>query len=151
MRSRSGTTCSSLSRSSVVLRPASVEVAVAVGELERIVCPIFALRLDDVEMREQQNRFARAAPAIAHDKIHVLRCRPHDLDAGFGKSSVTKPRRQLAGGDRRIPARSGSVRLDQLTKNRVAELMKRDGRLLSGRGRRDERYERERAAHPRCY
>ena len=37
-----------------VLRAAAVEVSVVLGQHERIVRPVFALRLDDVEMREQQ-------------------------------------------------------------------------------------------------
>ena len=75
----------------LILRAAAVEVAVGFRETKRIVRPVVALRLDDVEMGEQQNRFVRTAATIADDEIAILRqsvrrpaCRP------LGKPACSK-------------------------------------------------------------
>ena len=59
-----------------VERAAPVEVAVPLRQLERIELPIRALRLDDVDVADEQDRLPRAMPAIPHDEILVLRILP---------------------------------------------------------------------------
>ena len=60
----------------VVARAAAVEEAVLLEERERIERPVLALGLDDVEMREQQQRLAaRAGAARARDQVALLRDR----------------------------------------------------------------------------
>ena len=114
----------------LVLRASTIEVAVLLRKHERIVGPIRALRLDDVEMRQQQHRLVCARSSIAHDQIAILDRRTYDLDVRGGEPRVAESIRELLSGSRRIAARGGGVRLDQLAQDRVAELVKRRRRLL---------------------
>ena len=50
----------------VVTRAAGVEPSVLLDQLEWIALPVFTLRFDDVDMREQQDRLGRLVPATQH-------------------------------------------------------------------------------------
>ena len=88
---------------------AAVEVAVLLGEHERVHRPVLALRFDDVEVREQDHRPLRAGAAIAHDEVALLRRRSEHAHVGIRKASRLEPRghrlrslRRVANGVRRV-------------------------------------------------
>ena len=72
---------------------AAVEVAVLLGERERIHAPVFALRFDDVGVREQQNGTTASGAAIPHDEIRLRRTRAADEDVGGGEAGRLEPLR----------------------------------------------------------
>ena len=108
-------------------RAAPVEIAVLLDQLERIDRPVLALRLDDVEMREQQDRLARAAAAQARDEIALARRGREDMHVGRRRS---RPRAAAPPSPRPpcsvSPVAVTRVDLDQLLVDVARELLLRD-------------------------
>ena len=126
-------------------RAAAVEEAVLLGEGEGIERPVLAPRLDDVEMREQDDRLLRAGfrTAQAGDEVVVLRIRGTDhLNIGGGKATVNQPVGDRLRGDRRAAARPGRVDVDELFED-VARPLVIDAELLC-------RLRRQRTREERC-
>ena len=66
----------------VVACPAAIEVAIAFQQLERLDRPVLAFGLDHVEMREQQNRSARAGPPQPRDEVALALRRLEHMNVG---------------------------------------------------------------------
>ena len=102
----------------VVGGAAAVVVAVALDELERIEIgrPVFLVRLDDVEMREQQQRLLRAVTTQPRDEIALLRvARRHEDAHVFLRKSCGNESRSHRARRRGVVADGvGRVDLDQL-------------------------------------
>jgi hypothetical protein len=117
----------------VVDRPSRSEDAVALFQLERIGFPVVALRLDDVDMRQQQHRplvpvalEARQQVALAREGLHQ-----RDLvgpEAG-SQQAITHQRRDLGG----ATAGMGRIDLDDLLIDR-AKVQRVRGTRLRARG-----------------
>ena len=132
MMSRSGTKPSFLKRISVVshdgvavlhvLRAAAVVVAVFLHELKRIGGPVFAPRLDHVEMSDQQHRFVLAAAVQPDDQVLLAIVRPQDLHVAVGKSGVAKALRHGLGSGGHVAHRIRGIDFDQLLENIVGKL-----------------------------
>ena len=95
-----------------VLGSAAVEIAVLLGELERIESgrPILRPRLHHVEMGDQQNRLPLAAPVDSGNHVLLLGVRAENLDVGRGESGRPEPARH--GERRRRRPDPGFRRLD---------------------------------------
>ena len=109
-----------------VLRAAAVEVAVLLHEGERIHRPVFALRLDDVEMREQEDRLFPTRPAKPRDKIAVLRTfETDDLHVRRWKPRIAESLGHRVGGDGGAAARASGVDVDELLEDVARALIVR--------------------------
>src|SRR4029078_11227953 len=86
-----------------ILRPAAIEVAVLLGELERIERPVARLCLDHIEVREEHHRLLRSRAAIPNDQVSVFRRWPDALYVRLGKDRVLEANLQLLGDRRRVP------------------------------------------------
>jgi hypothetical protein len=104
----------------VVAGAAAVEEAVPLQEDERIERPVLALRFDDVEVGEQEQRLARpctwspGSRTPAQDEIALPRIRSEHLHVGGWEAGGLEPRRHRLGGLRVVADRIGGVDLDQL-------------------------------------
>src|SRR5947209_190560 len=101
----------------VVNRAAPVEVAVALRELERIEVgrPVLPLRLDHVEVRQQEDGPTRARAAQPRDDVAFARVAGMDehLHVLGGEARRAQTRRHLLRGLGRVAHGVGRVRLDQ--------------------------------------
>ena len=70
----------------VVARSPAVEVAVLLGERERIHAPVVALRLHDVGVREEEDRTAAPGAVVANDEVRFIGTRAADEDVRVGKA-----------------------------------------------------------------
>ena len=106
----------------VVADAAAVEVAVLLGERERIHAPVFALRLDDVGVREQQNRPALPGAVVAHDQVRLRRTRSAHEDVGGWEAGGLETLGHRLGDRRRRASRVARLDLDHLLVDRAGEL-----------------------------
>ena len=87
----------------VVRGSAGVEVAVLLDELEWIACPVLALRLDDIQVRQKQNGFElRITTGIDRDESAFLRMLGHGekMQIRVGKAGRLEVGRHALGGER---------------------------------------------------
>src|SRR6185312_1972723 len=132
-----------------VERAAPVEMAVALGERERIEHPVRALRFDHVHVADEQEWRALTASAIPYDEILVLRVfarvGPDHLHISRGKAGGAKSRGQRFREFRRAPDRIFGIGLHHLLQQVPAErlIWRERGLLGEGRGG-QERNERDR-------
>src|SRR5262249_12003925 len=127
----------------VVAGPTAVEEAVLLEEHERIERPVLALRLDDVEMGDEEERLARAGAAIAGDQIVLARVRAAHLDVRRRESGGLQPRGHRFRGFCDVArGRIGRVDLNELLENLPRFRVVRTG--LRGYGGDGEGRERER-------
>ena len=131
----------------VVAGAAAVEEAVLLDERERIHRPVLALRFDDVEVREEKERLARAGAAVAEDQVALARIGSEDLHVGGGEARRLQPRRDRLGRLRDVAGgRVGRVDLDQLLVNLPRARIVRTG--LRGDDRGGEQRNDEGVLHP---
>ena len=118
----------------VVARAASVEPAVMLQKREGIDRPILPLRLDDVEVSEQQQRPPRTGAAPSRDEVVLPRIRPDHLQVAVGPPGSLQPR---GGGLRRgrnvARRRVRRVDVDQFLEDRACALFVRRGLRRSDR------------------
>ena len=119
----------------VVARAAAIEPAVLLEKGERIERPVLALRLDDVEVREEQQRPPRAGAVIADDEVVLARIGAEEVDVGVRKSRRPQPRGHRLGRFRHVSCgRVGRVDLDELFVDLTRARVVRSG-LRGERGR----------------
>src|SRR5262245_53410559 len=112
----------------VVARAAAVEESVLLEEDERIERPVLAPRLDDVEVREEEEWLARAGPAIARDQIVLARIGAREHHVRRGESGGLQPRGHGLGGlGDAAGRRVGRVDLDELLENLARTAVRRRG------------------------
>ena len=94
-----------------------IKVAVLLDQLERIARPVLALRLDDIDMREQQNRLElRIATGVEGDQpafLRMIRRREH-LNFCICEAGRFEVRGHAFRGERATARRQGGVGLDEL-------------------------------------
>ena len=96
------------------------------------------MRFDDIEMADEENRFARARAVNSRDEIALARIWPEHLHVIAGKSRTAEPRRHRVSGGGRVAHRISRINFDQLLENVVRHLPR--GRVrLSGQRVRAER------------
>ena len=134
----------------VVHRAARVEVAVFLDQLEGIALPVLALRLDHVEVGQQEQRLLRAAALEPRHQVALLRRAGRDDDphVGLGEAAGPEPGRHRARGRGGVADRIGGVDLDQLLVDLAQEgLVGRGGtgrrKLRLGRDRPREQEQRQ--------
>ena len=98
----------------VVAGAAAVEVAVLLDERERVHAPVFALRFDDVGVREQENGSTPSGAAVANDEIRLGGTRAADEDVRLGESGCLEPPGDGLGDGRRRAGREAGLDLDHL-------------------------------------
>src|SRR5262249_31635710 len=96
----------------VVNGTAPVKVTLALEEFERIDGPVLAARLDDIEMREQQQRPTRPTGAVSSDQIASLRRRAENCNIGSSKASVLQSGGHGLSGAGCVPCRMCGVDLN---------------------------------------
>ena len=142
----------------VVTRAAAVVVAVALREDEWIEVgrPVLLERRHDVEVREEQERFAtaRARAVVSDDDVALIGPRAALEDVGLRKPRVAESLRHRIRRDGRAADGVDGVDLDQLFVDVVRELLLRAERrallILGGeRGGKSEGSERDRESHRR--
>src|SRR6266478_919801 len=79
----------------VVGGAAAVKKAKFFQQFERIDGPVLPQRLDNIQMRDQQQRLSPASTTVPHDEISLARIRTENLNVGF-----RKPRSLEASGHR---------------------------------------------------
>ena len=118
----------------VVARAARVKVAVFLDELERIGGPVRALRLDHVDVGDEEDRLPLAGAAQPGDQIPALRCRFEGLNIGCREARRRESRghrlRSLVG----VPDGGGGVDLEKLAIDVERALLLRIQILGSRRG-----------------
>ena len=70
----------------VVAGPAAVEISVLLDELEGVHAPVGAQGLDDVGVREQQDRLKLAGTVVADHEVRLLGARPANKNIGIRKA-----------------------------------------------------------------
>ena len=119
-----------------VLRAATVEVAVLLDELERIGAPILALRLNDVQMSDNQNGFqfrpCRAAISRHHVALAIIRTQHNHVR--LRKSCIEQPLRHGLRRHGGAADRIGGVDFNELLEN-VMRVLARSRIDLRNRGR----------------
>ena len=125
----------------VVAGSAAVEVAVALGQRERIHAPVFAFRFHDIGMRQQKNRTATAGAVIPNDQVGFRRDRAADEDVGIRKAGLLETARRSFGHRCRGAGRVAGFDLHHFLIDRTRELLLRLGRhrLREERGTRQNR------------
>ena len=123
-----------------VARAAAVEESVALGELVRVDRPVGAERLDDIEMRDQEDRLERGGrPLHAHDDVRILvAVGTEHVYVGGGKACVEKALRDGVCGGRRASFLVRRLGLDELLKDRASLGLIWGERGLCTRGRGEE-------------
>ena len=101
----------------VVTRAPAVEVAVLFEEDERIERPVFALRFDDIQVRQEQDRPAGAGAAIPRNEVAFPRIGSEHLNVRCGEPGSLQPRRHRFGRLRRAADRVGCVDLDEFSED----------------------------------
>ena len=92
----------------------AVEVAVLLGQLERVERPVLPPGLHHVQMRQQQDGRAGAAAAEPGDQVLARRMRARDHDVLGGKSGGQEPARHRPRGQRGAAVVVRRVDADQL-------------------------------------
>ena len=105
-----------------ILRAAAIVEAVFFDELEWIGCPIFAMRLDNIEMTDQQDGFLRAAPVEAYDQIFLAIIGTENVKVALDKSRIAETLSHGLGGDGYAAYGVGGIDLNQLLEDVVREL-----------------------------
>jgi hypothetical protein len=137
----------------VVGRAAPVVVAVPLREDERVEIgrPVGLERLDDVEMREEQQRPARArAAADPRNDVVLLGARTADEDVGLGNAGIAEALRHRDRRRRHVARRHPRVDLDQLLVDLAGDLLVRVQRAGRVHGRTLLRGEREGEGEGEC-
>ncbi len=120
----------------VVGGAAAVEVAVPLEQLEGIDRPVFPIRLDDVEMSQQQQRPPGPGAAQARHHVALARSRHQHLDVGGREPGGEQPASHRLRRLGVVADGVGRVDLDQLLIDLAQELLVRleRGRLRAGPG-----------------
>ena len=105
-----------------VLRPAPVEIAVLLHELEWIGGPILTASLHYVEVTDNQHRLAGAGAPQARHHVAFAIVRTQHLDIPGRKSGVLQSLRHGFRRQRGAAHRIGSIDFDQFPKNVAAQL-----------------------------
>jgi len=125
---------------------ATVEIAVLLGQHERIDAPGLAHRLDDVEVGVEEHRFCAALSLQAHDDVHLVGAGTSDVEILVGEA------RRLEAPDERLGRLGRALRVRRVGRDELGEdvvrepvvLGRRAGRCRRGSGRRGERERRDR-------
>ncbi len=117
-----------------VLCAAPVEEAITLVEGERIDRPVLSTRLNDVEMREQQQRTLGARAAESGDEVGLLGRRAEHVDVGNRESCILQTPGERFGGGSCGPVLVGRVELDQLLEDVAGALAIGGGRWRLPRG-----------------
>src|SRR6185436_2433164 len=121
----------------VVPGAAPVEIAVLLQQREGIDAPVFALRFDHVEVREEQERLGLPRPAITHDDVGLVRRRSRDHDVlarEAGVEEALRHRLRRGSGLARAVARVGGDELGVDGPDELASRLGRDGLRRIRRG-----------------
>ncbi len=100
-----------------VVGAAPVEVAVFLNELERIGGPVFAARFDDVEMADEEDRFALTGAVDARDEIFLAVVGAGDDDVIASEAGIAQARGHRFGGGGYVADGVGRVDFDELLKD----------------------------------
>src|SRR5207244_12147556 len=73
-----------------VFSATAVKIAILFNKNKRIGGPVFASRLNDVQMSNEQNWLARASAMVTNDEIFFVTARTGSLNVFFLKSGFTQ-------------------------------------------------------------
>ena len=106
-----------------VFRATAVKIAILFDKNKRIGGPVFASRLNDVQMSNKQNWLARASAMVANDEIFFVTARTGSLNVFSLKSGFTQPFGHRLRGRCHVSNGIGGVDFDQLPDDIVRKLL----------------------------
>src|SRR5258706_9252255 len=109
----------------VVAAAACIEVTVFLNQLEWIERPVLAVSRHDVEMRQQQDRFAGAGAAQPSDQVALVRRWREHVNVGVREAGSPQTCRHRLGGTCGVARRGHCVDFDKLLVDVKGELLPR--------------------------
>ena len=106
-----------------IFSAATVKIAILFNKSKRIGGPVFASRLDDVQMSDEQDWLARTSATVANDQIFLVIARTGSLNIFFIETGFTQAFGHRLSGRRHVSNGIRRVDFDQLPDDIVRKLL----------------------------